>query len=264
MNKQLFHPSKEDLEELLREVKPNPSQRFYNRMKDTPWNRSWRFVLRERLEHPRLVIGFILILVLGMVLILTTPPLNTLASRIAQFFISASSDMMVIEMPILEYSDSGQFPFTTIAGAARQADFKVKTPTKLPDVYEFIGAVYHPVRQSVTFNYKARDGSILRITQRSDGTEYQSISVNAKVEKVQIGEVVGEYVSGGWRANQPLEQPTNLTVTVQATWDLDANIHFLRWQEEDILFEILFIGSNLDSPDTLNKMDLITIATNLK
>jgi len=65
---------------------------------------------------------------------------------------------------------------------------------------------------------------------------------------------------GGWKAihTEPLDPETAITVTSQAVWDPDANIHFLRRQENDILYEISFIGDYPDLSDSLNKGDLIS------
>ncbi len=257
-------PNQEELEELLRKVRPDPSQRFYENINNQPWNSSRQPTLWNWLNQPRLVVVIALVMVMGLSLILAAPALDVLASRIAQFFTSADSETVDIELPLYNYTESEIYPLKSITEAERLTGFDIKTPSKLPNEFMFTGAVYNPLRQSVTLNYESGDGSILRISQRPAGLEYQSISVNAKVERVQIGKVIGEYVTGGWRVSQPKENSVEVTVTLQATWDPYANIHFLRWQEEDILFEILFSGSGPDSPLTLDKLDLIEIAENLK
>ena len=86
------------------------------------------------------------------------------------------------------------------------------------------------------------------------------------MERVKIGNYDGEYVGGGWITKQPPDDdPTPaLTITLQAVWDPDANIHFLRWQENDILYELFFNGDNPDLPGYLTKDEMIAIAESLR
>ena len=257
-------PNTEEIEKMLRYLRPNPSQKFYDKMRFQPWNRYPNLSLWKRLYQPRKAIILLIAISLVLGIVLVAPSFNVLAFRIAQFFTSTTEESVLIELPIYENLEQEGYPLTTLSEAIEQANFMPQTPSKLPEGYTFTGANYHPIRQSITLNYATKTGSILRITQRPVGIEYQSISVHAKVEKVQIGDEVGEYVRGGWRASAPEKTPSQKTITVQATWDPETNIHFLRWQEEDILFEILFSSSDLDIIHALDKKELIEIAENLK
>ena len=82
----------------------------------------------------------------------------------------------------------------------------------------------------------------MSISQHPIGVEYQSISGNATADTVQIRTVMGEYVVGGWKVveNPNLAPKSTLTITLQAVWNSEANIQFLRWQENDKLYEIIF------------------------
>ena len=229
-----------------------------------PWNRPKLFPLRYRLNRVQLAIVLSMILVLGVTLIAATPSINALADRIARFFTSDFDDTIEIDLPPFYFTETEEGVSTSFSEAVQQAGFEVKKPTKLPNGYMPAGVSYNPTRRSITLSYKSSDGSILRITQRPAGIEYQSISIHANVEKVRINNLTGEYVSGGWRVPPPEGHQKNLSITVEALWDPDANIHFLRWQEEDILCEILFSSADIDSTTTLDKNDLIDIAENLK
>jgi hypothetical protein len=107
---------------------------------------------------------------------------------------------------------------------------------------------------------------ILWITQRTAGVEYQRISVQALVEGVNVGGFQGEYVEGGWTTSQPAKSGATpaLTVTLQAVWDPQANIHFLRWQENDILYELFFSGADPNLQGYLGKDEMIAIAESLR
>ncbi len=139
-------------------------------------------------------------------------------------------------------------------------------PEYLPDGYSFQGAGYNDARKVVTLSYESDDGSIIRISQRPKGVEYQSISVNAKVERVNIGPYSGEYVEGSWKVVEPnpLQLQSTLTVTLQADWNPQASTKFLRWQQMDMLIEIVYNGSSDDSSKILEKSDLITIAESFR
>ena len=264
MNDQKKSPKPEEIEEMLRQIKPIPSQMFYDTMINQPWNRKARRTFKNWVNQPRLVLAFLTIILIGIVLFFAAPSYTALASRIAQFFTSTSRDMMIIELPLYEDKDQDTHPLTSLSEAAKYSNIEFKLPTSLPEAYQYKGAFYNPIRQSISVDYESKAGSILRITQRVAGIEYQSISVNAKVEKIKIGDVVGEYVKGGFRAVQPQEDSAATTATVQATWDPEAKIHFLRWQDEDILFEILYIYSEQEVQPSLNMKQLIEIAESLE
>ena len=105
-------------------------------------------------------------------------------------------------------------------------------------------------------------GPMLRISQRRVSSEYQSVGVSATVETVTIGEVTGEYVSGAWTV--PKTETITPTSTIQANWNPDANFQLLRWQENDILYEIISGGGSPDEVGYLTKNQLINLAENLQ
>jgi hypothetical protein len=191
--------------------------------------------------------------------------LEAVANRISRYFTPASSDQVIVQMPFFDLVDPGTRVFNTIQEAAVTVGFDLQSPYPIPEGYNFIGAEYKPDREAVILNYNSQDGNILRISQRRTGIEYQRISINAQVETVNINGENGEYVEGGWKATSTdYGEPTSiLTITIQAYWDPNANIHFLRWQENDILYEIIFSGVDPESDEYLGKFDLISIAENL-
>jgi hypothetical protein len=234
-------------------------------MAQQPWNRSdlrgWHR-LQQHLVSASIALALLLLVVVG----LFSPSLEAVAQRIAQFFTVTTPDQVWIEMPAANLNVPETRFSLSVAEASEMAGFKLKEPQSLPPEYSFYGADVNKTRGAVTLNYQTDSGLVLWLTQRSIGLEYQRISVRAMVEKVKIGIFEGEYVEGGWITSQPVDQdPTPAhTVTLQAVWDPDANIHFLRWQENDILYELFFSGKNPDLPGYLNKEDLISIAENLK
>lgn len=257
-------PDETEIEYLLGSIKPEPGARFYNQLKATPWTRKRRGTLLRGLLPQSL--PAVLVLFIVVFLILAFPSLEAVANRIAQYFTPAASDQVLVQIPLFDLVDSDTRIFQTIPEAARLVGFEIKSPSQVPEGYTFMGAEYKPEREAIILNYSSQGGYLLRISQRRKGLEYQSISNNARVETVNIEGVMGEYVVGGWKATSTqYGEPTSiLTITLQAKWDPDANIHFLRWQENDILYEIIFSGDNPESSEYLDKADLISIAEDLQ
>jgi hypothetical protein len=256
-------PDESDIEYLFSTIRFQPSARFYNQRRSKPWdqkNRKFYFSLL----HPKGLLTALAFLAV-IFLIFMSPSLEAVANRISRYFTPASSDQFIAQMPLFDLVDPGTRVFNTIQGAAEVVGFNIRSPYPIPNGYKFMGAEYKPDREVVILNYNSQDGNILRISQRRKGIEYQRISINAQIENVKINGEDGEYVEGGWKATSThFGEPTSiLTITIQAHWDPDVNIHFLRWQENDILYEIIFSGVDSNSDEYLDKFDLISIAENL-
>jgi len=255
-------PDETEIEYLLRRTQPKPGGKFYKCMDSMPWNRevSVSFWKRNQLRGFLAVLGMIIILVF----VLTSPSMKAVANRIAQFFIPATSDQVTIEIPLLDPSEVDTRILWDITEASNQVGFDVKSPSPVPIGYTFKWAELKPDREAIVLNYESDSGCILQISQRRNGVEYQSVSIQAHIETVTIGTQNGEYVVGGWKATQNETPSIQQTITLTAIWDPDANVHFLRWQENDILYEIIFVGDNPESKDYLNKDALIAIAGHLR
>jgi hypothetical protein len=258
-------PDTERIESLFTKIQPQPTSRFHKLIETQPWNTkdqelSFKWTWLGSLPAA-LVISAIVILVIS----LATPSLEALANRISQFFTTSSEDRVTIQIPMDTLTNPEKRFNLSISDAENAAGYSVTTPGAIPDGFSFTGAEFSPERQAITLQYETKPGSILRITQRPRGVEYQSISVNATVEAVQIGSVMGEYVVGGWYTVQsPEEKISNEpTITLEAVWNPKADIQFLLWQENDIIFEIIFSGKEQDLTHFLEKEDLILIAESI-
>lgn len=256
-------PSQDEIEYLLGRIQPKPGARFYKQMVNNPWDGVVNHPMRSRVRAMALPAIFGLITVVLLVSFL--PSLQALASQIARYFTPASRDHLILAVPLLELPDAGKKFLFDLRDTANLVGFEVKSPTPIPSGYAFISAEYKPEREAIILLYESVSGHILRISQRRQSVEYQSVSIQAVIETVSIGSQQGEFVTGGWKATSTqAETPeSGGLITVTAEWDPDADIHFLRWQENDILYEILFIGNDPDSPGYLHKDDLIAIAENL-
>lgn len=259
-------PSEEQIELLLRGIQPQPGPKFHQRMENQPWKqgRYSPFWVRFKLR------GLPAILILGLILVLivsfASPALKVLANQIAQFFKSSSSEQIIIQIPIEDLIDpEGRFNIN-IEEAEELAGFPAKIPSSLPSGFSFNGAEYHPTRNAIVLDYQTKTGGILRISQRPIGVEYQNVSVNAGIEIVEIGSVTGEYVAGGWKATSTsiTEETPDAEITLQAIWDPNASLQILRWQENEMLYEIIFGGGCPGEEGCLDKNDLIDLAEDLQ
>jgi hypothetical protein len=256
----------EQLKNMLDRFQPRPSQRFYQRIEGAPWRKpNSRWVGLTPLRVPALVV---LATLIAVVVIFATPAGRVLAQRIANFFLPSSSDQVTIEVPVdvLTTPDAG-YPLT-VDEAETQLGFGVRQPVQLPAGYVFDGAKTVPDRQAVVLNYHYKPaGPTLRLTQRRLGQDFQSIGDSATVELVQIGKTTGEYVTGAWKVPEVKSAfataHPEATIAVEANWDPDADIQFLRWRDGDMLYEILFAGGKPDQPGYLDKDALIDLAEGL-
>ena len=254
------------IKDLLDRFQPRPSQRFYQRLEATPWRKpAPRWFGLTTLRIPALVALAVLITIL---VIFATPAGRVLAQRIANFFLPSGSDQVTIEVPVdvLTTPDTG-YPLT-VDEAETQLGFGVRQPLHLPAGYIFDGAKTVPDRQAVVLVYRfTPQGPTLRLTQRRLGQDYQSIGDSATVEIVQIGHFTGEYVTGAWKVPEVKSAYATAhpeaTIAVEANWDPEADIQFLRWGDGDMLYEILFAGGGPGQPGYLNKGALIDLAESL-
>jgi RNA polymerase sigma factor (sigma-70 family) len=94
--------------------------------------------------------------------------------------------------------------------------------------------------------------------------EYSTIAPSAPVELVWVGEVVGEYVKGGWKilpeSEKLLEtQVPGTQVSIDAAWDPDLPQSTLRWKKGGRIFELQYSGG-----EGIDKSALIRIALGIR
>jgi len=161
----------------------------------------------------------------------------------------------------------------TLSEAEQQAGFAVPSPSRLPEALSFLGAMYDEETKSVQLFYRYNrpdmpeltDGLSIRMIILPDSgpcplcgfvvgqfvnepeTAGRVIGENATIETVQIGEFTGQYVEGVW------------SFTNQGpVYDTTSYMKTLRWQTNDMAFELSYMGLAID------KEDLITIANSLR
>lgn len=267
-------PKEEDIEDLLRLFKPQPTARFYKKMSAAPWqkrNTSKNPWLSDKIKIDRKIIwAFAVIGFVGVMLIIAfIPSARVVASQIIHLFLPAPSNQLDVQVTLsspgdfLDFSAPENFPLI-ITEVQRQVSFKVKEISLLPAGLTFIGSRYDPSYNAVTLLYSA-DSYKLFLTQRliGNGQDVFSIGASANVIRVKIGIIDGEFVKGGWNAittqTAPDHQPSPNAVDISAIWDNELPQSTLRWQASDIVYELRINGN--DGP---SQSELINIANELK
>jgi hypothetical protein len=259
-------PDEQKIELLLGCFKSQPSPRFYARMRNAPWQKE-HLSLASR-EYRTWRLGFksawgfaALILVLAILVLAIFPSVRVAASQIIHFFLPAASDQLEVQVTLtnpndlLDFSNPSNFLFT-VDDVQQRAGFNVKQIPSSLGAPPFIGARYDSSYNAVTILYKGED-YILLLTQRPLGNSEDVFSVgsSAKVEFVNIGDVQGEFVMGGWNAvsTEPVPGTSTSpgTVQINAVWDDSLPQSTLRWQESGFAYELRSSGVNRASQSQL-------------
>jgi hypothetical protein len=212
------------------------------------------------------------------------PPGWALAQDLFRFFTNAGSDTVPITMVVgtLETPDYAATPVwnpwnMSVADAETLAGYSVITPAVLPDGFRLIGASYQSDDHAVSVFYQYQkdlrsatlepsgdflltaqacvpycmtypDESLDLVTTQQPSTPGASlfaelVGSSAKIETVRIGDFTGEYVEGGWTLQNPV-----------AVWDPNPWWRTLRWQVDNMLFEIMIAPG---TPNFMKKDDMI-------
>ncbi|MFZ3070747.1 MAG: hypothetical protein WA110_06485 [Anaerolineaceae bacterium] len=168
------------------------------------------------------------------------------------------------------YDLSADYPLT-VAEAGNKAGFELAQPSKLPAFLSLLGASFEPEKGVVSILYLrsqdmgfTTDGLLLKeeiipstglydlggfiIGDKTQIDQYSSGTLVGAFEKVQIGEIPGQYVEGTWHG----------TDCCGWVWDPDPYLKTLRWQTNGMAFELSYTGTDI------TKEDLLTIAKGMK
>ena len=268
-------PDETIIEEMLRRFSPQPTHHFFRKMSTAPWQRR----ISHEVSKPSINIksghkliwslAAIGILVIIFTMILFIPSVRVAASQIIHLFLPASSNELDVEVTLtnpgdlIDFSDPTNFRLN-VKDAQKLAGFGVKEISSLPLGLSFIGSRYDPSYYSVTLLYHA-DTYSLFLTQRllGNGQDVFSIGASAIVKQVKIGNIGGEYVIGGWKAistqSPSNDLPPTSMMTIYAIWDNELNQSTLRWQVNDIVYELRCNGEGCPL-----QSELILLANELK
>jgi hypothetical protein len=275
MNPKSNPPADEnEIDSLLKRFKPQPSQRFYQRMQAAPWQNlmieqpsSSKVRRKTRLRLAwSLAILLVIILVSSAILI---PPVRAIARQIIYSFIAAPSNQIEVQVTLsspgdlFNYSDPSNFQLTP-EEVQSLAGFRVRQISPLPAGLNLLGARFDPYYNAVVLLYQA-DHFTLFLTQRplENSQDVFSVGEQAVVEIVKIGDVQGEFVQGGWKSISTQEigesQTPGNQLAITAVWDNALPQSTLRWQAGKMAYELRALGEG--GPQ---QSDLILWANELK
>jgi hypothetical protein len=259
-------PSEEEIEKLLRKVQPLPNPEFHQRMMKSPWSSFPRFPVWSQRNVLKTAISIVIIFTFGIGITLVSPSLNTIAQRFTLFFLPSPSNIGFGAITVTETSHPQDRFDLNINQAEDLVGFKIKIPSKIPEVFSLQGVAYDELREAVILNYmtKSRD-LVMRVSmQKADG-DYQQIGPEAVIEFVSIGTLTGEYVSGGWTIPEVESEIVNTIIPskTQTIWDINVKLQMLRWSDGEFLYEIILAGGN-DQNGYQDKNDLVSIAESMQ
>jgi hypothetical protein len=274
LSSQQLPPEEPEIERLLSRYKPRPSEQFYQRMQSAPWEKILSSGVTpaptiRKLHRPLLWGIAVLIIFLLVGAIVLIPPVRTVARQIFYSFLAVPSNQIDVQVTrsspegLFDYSDPANFTLS-VEQAQAQAGFQLRQITTPVAGLNLVGAHYDPSYNAVIMLYQG-DNFALFLTQRplENSQDVFSVGEGASVEIVLIGEIRGEFVRGGWKAvsTQPAidSQPPTTTVTISATWDENLPQATLRWQADDVAYELRAVGEGSPS-----QSELITVANGLK
>ncbi len=254
-------PPPEYIENLLRQLQPKPSPRFYKRLDNAPWQLRPGLLL---LRHWGFVIALLVCPILAGILI--SPPLRAMARNWILYFLPDNQDQIELSIEQLDpqelyqYATPGNFPYS-VEQISTLAGYRVSPPAALLPGMVLIGGRYESATQTTVLLYQGA-GYNLFLSQRpiEAGQEYFSIGASTVVEPVVIGEIQGEYVAGGWVKLSSIptaEQSAPNELRVE--WDETLPQYTLRWQDQDFAYQLRSTG--ISSPQ---KSDLITLAETIR
>jgi hypothetical protein len=263
-----------------------PSRRLDERMAHAPWQQpDQQTGLRSRLRNLR-PLALPLAAVILLALIWLTPPLRGLAQAIINglFFQAAPSSSITFTVPATiqptPIAAAQVWHPESIEAAQAKAGFRVKRPAQLPPGYQFVGADYGANYQMVSQSYALGSGDTvgrnLVIHQYSARlVTPTTIGANANIEIMRIGALTGEYIKGWWDVPKPQATSESPNQVMESTWNPNLEMHFLRWQDGDMAYEILFQATMIPHPafdkggapdllGYLTRAELIALAASLR
>jgi hypothetical protein len=222
----------------------------------------------------------------AIVVIMAVPPLHALAQQIIDsLFIASTGSEQMTQTYTVDIQPTPTFAVipqpSGLAEVEAQAGFDVHEPA-LPAGYVFDSANYYAEGQAVYHNYHFGDqwGSRNLVIQQQPLSALEALEVgpNAVVETVQIGAFTGEYLTGWWDSEvalTPIEGSSQAVVEVESTWNPNIAMQWLRWQDGETAYQIMFQsatlpsseyynGGDTTSPGYLTKDDLVAIAASLR
>jgi hypothetical protein len=281
-------PEIDEIETILRTYRPEPNQSFLKKVKGASWMKPTNAlpVRENRYQKPnsknkrfyRYAVGFLSILLL-IVLLSATSVGSSLAQAVTRFFQISESGQKTETISLTPFptSDPEEYPYNQypldISEAENQAGFPVKIPANLPNGWVFRGAKFDSENQEVGLLYShptadGDDGFIFIDQLKSEFENDWDLCPQGIVEAATVNGWPAEVATGGvWTTS------TRATPGAEREWvcvefseiSEGANEPMtLRWEEEDIKFEIDVMQTTPDETIWLTQQDLIDLAQSMQ
>ena len=213
-----------------------------------------------RYVRPLTTVAAVLILVV--IVMLTVPPVRTLAQNIIDtLFFRAESDKQVLATPFERTIDpTPTFIVPTpeppdLDEARRSVNFPINVPRWLPAGYQMVSAEGYDTYASIFYQHPDRFGIGLTIYPLPYVHRLE-VGASAEVIDVQIGDTVGQYVPrGAWIAITETDGET-LRYTGEI-WDPTVNYQRLRWINDGLVY---ILATPLGAVSNLTMDDMVRIA----
>lgn len=213
--------------------------------------------------------------------ILTIPPLHAIAQEVIDtLFNRTETNQETIEFGTYGIHQLVPYYFGSVEQAQEKVDFEIYAPTLLPDELELRIVNYSPEENLVSLSYGNTGVAYINpdlsvfmgpVKNGWSSQAYFSIGASAELVSVQFagmsGQVTGEFVQGFWLI--PPDQWVNKVTPIDGAWESNLPICRLRWQENDMLYEI-WSGMWINTSETeaatcpLSQAEMIAIAESME
>jgi len=250
-------PDQTQLEELLKQAAPTTTERLEKHLASAPWT--------ARAANRRRYIGVsTLVVLMASVLFAATPQGSALAQELLLFFTRTESDSYYSPVSDLTFEETTPFyeecgtsiqPTCSVEQVRSWVDFEVKEPSVLPDGMYFEGATGGPDFIELAYLHTDADrlGAEMSIgieaIGRPSGVGTGIAAKSAQIEQVQIGDLPGEYYTGGLFQDE----------YGNVTWHPEEPIATLRWEDNGSTYTLIYVSRRYP----LAKEDLVRLAESM-
>ena len=250
-------PDEKQMEELLGRAAPRTTGRLEKQLDSAPWTA--RAVNRRRYAS----IGTLAFLMISLIFA-ATPQGSALAQDVLQFFTRTESDSFYQPVSDLTFEETTPFhaecgisihPTCSVEQVRSKVDFEVKEPGTLPEGMYFEGATGGPDFIELAYLHQDADrlggelSVVVEAIGRPSAVGTGIAAKSAPIEKVQIGNLPGEYYKG------ILFQDEQGNVN----WYPDDPLATLRWEDNGSTYTLVYYSTRYP----LGKEDLVRLAESM-
>ena len=284
-------PQLRDIEHLLSAAQIKPGDAYYQRMQSAPWKSGADF-RRQHTRRLRMQWAGICAAAMLLVSFAFTPAGQALASEIFQFFVRASGNTLPLapdermeamptitpeptyfpallpadevqpiptqpaEQPVGNDRDQAYQNLDSLS-AQSLVDFALVMPSALPKDYRLTNMEYIPELTAIRSMYAsplASTGEFFSLTQGTNLAPFK-IGADTPVEKMTVNQHEVEWVHGSWFTANGADE---------ATWEQDAPVDTLRWEENGVTYELIFMMNDDFYPAYLNPDEMRAVVEQLE